>query len=455
VTSRKPSARVAGETESGADPASAAALRTADERVRLAREKRAALEKARAEEQSRRDEVRRMRDERRRREAEEAERKKNEVQQQRREKPRGQDSPQARGARAGDCRAQRVRPPSPPPPQRRRRRWRRVPQCRWPRRARARPTRLCASWRQHGGRRCDGGASGAADCAGGSGGAAAADCGDGDRRGAECGVAGDADGAQGPDGALWQAVWRARQPAGDARERQGDGDDGGKCCCHRCRVESRAPRRPGVGGGVGDVGAHAAERGGAAQQAGARPDHHGGAAAAGAAGEQQQRGGDRPDATPPTNYIRSPPPVNAASPRTLAAVAASGAKVSPAPESYLMSDCSEESDSAMSPETPEKRGKKVPLWAKRDALFRALQTQNVDPDEIFQDMAPPDLEEIFGAQRARYRRRASSANWTVDGLSTSENANFKRKMGFAPISQHVAQPLQPHMFASAMQNENR
>ena len=84
----------------------------------------------------------------------------------------------------------------------------------------------------------------------------------------------------------------------------------------------------------------------------------------------------------------------------------------------------------MSPETPERRGKAVPAWAKRDALFVALQAQEQDPDLIFQDMAPPDLEEIFGAQRTRYRRRASSANWSRDGLSLAENLVYKRAMGF-------------------------
>jgi hypothetical protein len=436
-------ARAGEAAESGADPVAAAALRTADERVRLAREKRAALERARADEQSRRDEVRKMRDERRRREAEEAERTKNEMKEQRRQRleakirRKREEREQAIAERSESTAVAATTTTTTTTM---------APSAAMPVAAsRARPAdevvrKLAAAPV-----------------------AAAATAAPVAQPIAQAAAAA----PQLPIAAMATAEAPSAASLATPMVRKGPmalfGKLFGALGSPQATHASDKATATTVASAAAIVAASSPVRraGPASAAAWATSAHTQQSAAVPhskpvrdltitAVPPQQAPPASSSSAAatglmpPPTNYIRSPPPVNAASPRTLAAVAASGAKVSPAPESYLMSDCSEESDSAMSPETPEKRGKKVPLWAKRDALFRALQTQNVDPDEIFQDMAPPDLEEIFGAQRARYRRRASSANWTVDGLSTSENANFKRKMGFAPISQHVAQPLQPH-----------
>jgi hypothetical protein len=111
-------------------------------------------------------------------------------------------------------------------------------------------------------------------------------------------------------------------------------------------------------------------------------------------------------------------------------------------------------------EEGEEPRKKVPEWAESSALLRALRAQNADPDAIFPDVGSPNLDEIFPSVRAepdkaaaagahaarhgssaatagRFRRRASTGNWTRDALTEKENIAYKKKMGYiAPSPQH-------------------
>jgi hypothetical protein len=444
-----------------ADPAAAAALRTADERVRLAREKRAALEKARAEEQTKRDELRRMRDERRRREAEEAERKKNEVKEQRRQRleakirRKREEREVAVGAKApteAEASTAIARP-------------RVADEIRKP----IMPVAAAAS--------------AAAPVATGAlapiaavpiAAAAAASApvvavpiaaavtaktaepaiadmsaplatpmvrkGPMALFGKLFGGLGSPQGTTSMTQATTTASAAAVVAASSPVRRAGPASAAAWATSSTLAANSHTASLAATGASLPSSAAQPS----ALPQPKVVRELQTSVSASAATAAPSASVAAKTLMPPPINYIRSPPPVNNSSPRTLAAVGTqqTAQGVSPAVESYIMSDCSEEEDSGMSPETPEKRGKKVPLWAKRDALFRALQQQNVDPDEVFgPDLAPVDLEELFGAQRARYRRRASSANWQVDGLSTQENSRYKEKLfKGSGLAHSVAQP---------------
>jgi hypothetical protein len=440
-----------------ADPAAAAALRTADERVRLAREKRAALEKARAEEQTKRDELRRMRDERRRREAEEAERKKNEVKEQRRQRLEakirrkreerevavGAKAPTEAEAATAIARprvADEIRKPTMPV-------------------AAAAPVATGAL--------APIAAAPVAAAAVLSAPVVAAPI-------AAAVTAKPAEPAiadmsaplatpmvrKGPMALFGKLFGGLGSPQGTTSMAQATtAASAAAVVAASSPVRRAGPASAAAWATSSTLAANSHTASVASLPSAAQPsalpqpkvvrELQTSVSANAATAAPSASVAAKTLMPPPINYIRSPPPVNNSSPRTLAAVGTqqTAQGVSPAVESYIMSDCSEEEDSGMSPETPEKRGKKVPLWAKRDALFRALQQQNVDPDEVFgPDLAPVDLEELFGAQRARYRRRASSANWQVDGLSTQENSRYKEKLFKSGLAQvhSVAQPLQPH-----------
>jgi hypothetical protein len=43
------------------------------------------------------------------------------------------------------------------------------------------------------------------------------------------------------------------------------------------------------------------------------------------------------------------------------------------------------------------------------------------------------MEELFKAPKNKFRHRTSSANWSRDGLTKSEEEEYARRMGFAPV----------------------
>ncbi|CAM9653720.1 unnamed protein product [Choristocarpus tenellus] len=93
---------------------------------------------------------------------------------------------------------------------------------------------------------------------------------------------------------------------------------------------------------------------------------------------------------------------------------------------------SDESDSEG--ESRQKRPKKrVPDWARGTPLRRALERQysgiQLDPDSIFPEVLSCDLEAIFQANRKRYAKRGSSANWGPDRITPQEVLAYKRSVG--------------------------
>lgn len=107
-----------------------------------------------------------------------------------------------------------------------------------------------------------------------------------------------------------------------------------------------------------------------------------------------------------------------------------------AQNNYEISDkgsSSSESDSD-SDSDDEKVRKKVPDWAKKSNLLRALQEQyhgsnRPDPDDIFGEIPACNLEIIFGSNKNRYRQRGSSGMWDRDGLTVKERRNYRRDVG--------------------------
>lgn len=85
---------------------------------------------------------------------------------------------------------------------------------------------------------------------------------------------------------------------------------------------------------------------------------------------------------------------------------------------------------------PFNRCVKIPNWAQKPNLLRALQKQcigpgRLDPDTIFPEVQTCDLEAIFDQKKSRYSKRASTGNWTKDRVTAAEKLTYKRKMGYA------------------------
>lgn len=84
----------------------------------------------------------------------------------------------------------------------------------------------------------------------------------------------------------------------------------------------------------------------------------------------------------------------------------------------------------------EKPRREVPAWAKNPLLHRQLAWQSrQDPDEIFAGASSStcDLVAMFESTYSRKRdfcRRTDSGDWSQDALTPSEDAVYKRKMGF-------------------------
>jgi hypothetical protein len=115
-------------------------------------------------------------------------------------------------------------------------------------------------------------------------------------------------------------------------------------------------------------------------------------------------------------------------------------KVESPMDTYEISDREDsETDDSDSEAENDRKKKKIPTWALRDNLVRALEQQYtgridgrmVDPDDIFPEVQSCDLEAIFGSKKAKYRTRTSSGNWTKDRVTVAEKLVYKRDMGFA------------------------
>lgn len=107
-------------------------------------------------------------------------------------------------------------------------------------------------------------------------------------------------------------------------------------------------------------------------------------------------------------------------------------------QTYDMSDREEESDESDSDDEYERQKprKKIPEWAQRHNLHRALERQfadgpnRLDPDKIFGEVLTCNLEEIFDKKKSRYQRRTSSGNWSKDHVTLAEKLTYKRTMGY-------------------------
>lgn len=91
------------------------------------------------------------------------------------------------------------------------------------------------------------------------------------------------------------------------------------------------------------------------------------------------------------------------------------------------SDYASESDGEQS----SRRDKRIPDWALPQNLNIALANQmasDTDPDDIFGEVETCDLEAIFDRKKQRYKKRASSGNWTKDGATEKEKIAYKESM---------------------------
>lgn len=73
-----------------------------------------------------------------------------------------------------------------------------------------------------------------------------------------------------------------------------------------------------------------------------------------------------------------------------------------------------------------------PDWAQSPELRQALQMQStINPDQIFGEIRPLRMEELFRTRTSRFRARTSSANWAgSDRLTIEEETEYARRMGF-------------------------
>ncbi|KAI0778149.1 hypothetical protein BD413DRAFT_100796 [Trametes elegans] len=74
----------------------------------------------------------------------------------------------------------------------------------------------------------------------------------------------------------------------------------------------------------------------------------------------------------------------------------------------------------------------LPDWAQSPDVAAALQQQStINPDDIFGQIRPLRMEEIFRTRTSRFRARTSSANWAgTDELTAEEERDYARRMGF-------------------------
>jgi hypothetical protein len=75
----------------------------------------------------------------------------------------------------------------------------------------------------------------------------------------------------------------------------------------------------------------------------------------------------------------------------------------------------------------------VPEWAKPENLRAALQRQQgTDPDRIFVNSDRTcDLSQMFQVNKHNFKVRGDSAWWGADGLTQTEEVNYKKAVGLA------------------------
>ncbi len=77
--------------------------------------------------------------------------------------------------------------------------------------------------------------------------------------------------------------------------------------------------------------------------------------------------------------------------------------------------------------------KKIPEWATKSNVLKALEAQTEDPDKHFHRVHSVNLEEVFASthtMKKRYRTRNSSGQWTRDRLTAREEMEYKKKVGY-------------------------
>lgn len=103
----------------------------------------------------------------------------------------------------------------------------------------------------------------------------------------------------------------------------------------------------------------------------------------------------------------------------------------PPSETIELPDIESEYSDSDDPDREQKK-KDLPHWAQSPELKRALEVQStINPDDIFGQIKPLRMEEVFRSRTSRFRARTSSANWTgADGLTAEEEVEYVRRMGF-------------------------
>jgi hypothetical protein len=79
------------------------------------------------------------------------------------------------------------------------------------------------------------------------------------------------------------------------------------------------------------------------------------------------------------------------------------------------------------------RGQEIPDWARAANLQAELQKQqSTDPDRIFTNFDRTcDLSLMFEKKKRTFKVRGDSGWWAKDGLTTAEEANYKKAIGLA------------------------
>jgi hypothetical protein len=75
---------------------------------------------------------------------------------------------------------------------------------------------------------------------------------------------------------------------------------------------------------------------------------------------------------------------------------------------------------------------KRPAWADSPQLRSLLEKQaTIDPDQIFGEIKPLNMDELFKERQGKFRNRTSSANWSKDGLTAAEKRAHAAQMNYA------------------------
>jgi len=104
-------------------------------------------------------------------------------------------------------------------------------------------------------------------------------------------------------------------------------------------------------------------------------------------------------------------------------------------KSYIMSE-PDDSDSNMSGDDSDHPGdKKIPVWARKGVYSQLVGAQkSVDPDTIFGQYINQtiDLAQLYKRlpTKKRYIKRNPSGNWSLDKLTSEENAKYKTENGW-------------------------